>query len=96
MRQYLSDVWRVCKQRDEEIERGVRDELRQLLPHVELTTMLTDVCGLTRHKSNHRIYPHLQYSVDRNSKPVVIDVRPDADDAPTQLLVPLTCLLIDQ
>lgn len=44
---------------------------------VELTAMFTDVSALTREKSprsGFAIYPNLCYTVNKHSKPVVIDL----------------------
>ena len=44
---------------------------------IEITALFTDVSALTREKSprsGYCIYPNLRYTVNKHSKPVVIDL----------------------
>ena len=73
MRQYLTDVRKTCDENNTGKRAG---KSQYLLPHVELVTLLTDVAGLTREKSEFRIYPNYHYTIDKKSKPIVIDILP--------------------
>ena len=41
---------------------------------VELTNLFTDVAALTRRESRLKVYTNHCYTVNRNSKPIVIDI----------------------
>ena len=41
---------------------------------VELTNFFTDVAALTRRESQLKVYTNYCYTVNRNSKPIVIDI----------------------
>ena len=43
-------------------------------PRIELTALLTDVAALTREKSQFKVYTNHCYSVNRHSKPVVVEI----------------------
>ena len=73
MMEYLNDICKVCEQYR---CRNSIGPSTPLLPHVKLTTLLIDVAGLTRHKSEFRLYPSHHYTLNRHSKSVIIDVRP--------------------
>ena len=41
---------------------------------VELTNLFTDVAALTRRESQLKVYTNHCYTVDKNRKPIVIDI----------------------
>ena len=43
-------------------------------PPVELTNLFTDVAALTRRESRLKVYTNHCYTVNTNSKPIVIDI----------------------
>lgn len=49
----------------------------------ELTNLFTDVAALTREKSQFKIYTNYCYTVDRSSKPVVIEINYVEDEIDT-------------
>lgn len=45
-------------------------------PHVELVTLYQDVAGLTREKSQFKVYTNHCYTLNRHSRYVVFDILP--------------------
>ena len=57
----------------------------QQLPRVELVSLLTDVSGLVREKSQFTQYLNYRYSLSKESKPVVLEVLPvDKSDSQSE------------
>ena len=49
---------------------------RRQLPKIELISLLTDVSGMVREKSQFTQYLNYCYSLSKNSKPVLVDILP--------------------
>ena len=49
-------------------------------PYVELISLFTDVTGVVRDKSGFRIIANFCYTLNRDSKPVIIKLRTDGEE----------------
>ena len=49
-------------------------------PYVELISLFTDVAGIVRDKSGFRIITNFCYTLNRDSKPVIIKLRTDGEE----------------
>ena len=87
--EYLSglyNLYKASRQQDNVTTRGdnsseaaVASCSQQQLPRVELNSLLTDVAGLVREKSQFTQYLNYTYTVSKNSKPIVLEVLPSCN-----------------
>lgn len=51
-------------------------QVRRVLPHADIVKLFTDVAGLTRQRSQFKIYPNYCYIIKADTKKLVIDILP--------------------